>query len=470
MALQVPAAFGLASRALPGSLVKAGIAATAVTDPKFLALGTMAGAPLLYDATDGFTQSPSFSNLLITNPEELGRFFAKERFSIEQALQEAQKNLKQTLVDNPKNYLELVKFGYLDEIDKLQNPPTPESVGERIMMPPLPPQQVPQPMEEMQIMQQPIQTMAEGGGMQMQGTPMPPDLSGQMQSQMPMDEVSQMEVQEAQEGLMQILQVIETLVQQGLSEDEIIALLEQYGITEAELEQAAQVLGIDMQQLLGGSQMQTPQEPMMMARGGPSANEIVTYTDPTVVDVPKPTEREKRIQEYLGYIANDVVDYRGNVLTETKTGRNIFKTEPVNIYLELLQKELGVDESSKLISEAIENQKRINSDAHYEYLLKLAEMGADGLTMDSPRVQDFILLRKLRGYESGGPANSQTPEEQIFSLNALINNLMTSYDMLVRNNEFERAQEVVDQIDKIQQEIIALQSYRVPMGLGQKKN
>ena len=466
MALQVPAALGLASRVLPGSLAKAGIAATAVTDPKFLALGTMAGAPLLYDATDGFTQSPSFSNLLITNPEELGRFFAKERFSIEQALQEAQKNLKKTLVDNPRNYLELVKFGYLDEIDKLQNP----STGEIFEMPPLPSQQAPQPMEEMQIMQQPMQTMAEGGGMVMQGTPMPQDLSGQMQPQMPMDEVSQMEVQEAQEGLMQILQVIETLVQQGLSEEEIIALLEKYGITEAELEQAAQVLGIDIQQLLGGSQMQIPQEPMMMARGGPSVNETVTYTDPTVTDVPKPTEREKRIQEYLGYITDGVVDKRGNVFTETKTGVNIFKTEPVRIYLQLLQEELGVDESSKLISEAIENQKRINSDAYYEDLLKSVEMGADGLTMDSPRVQDFILLRKLRGYESGGPANNQTPEEQIFSLNALINNLMKSYEMLVRNNEFERAQEVADQIDKIQQEIIALQSYKVPMGLGQKKN
>ena len=59
-----------------------------------------------------------------------------------------------------------------------------------------------------------------------------------MQPQMPMGEVSQMEMQEAQEGLIQILQVIETLIQQGLTEDEIIALLAQYGITEAELEQA----------------------------------------------------------------------------------------------------------------------------------------------------------------------------------------------------------------------------------------
>ena len=107
--------------------------------------------------------------------------------------------------------------------------------------------------------------------MPMQGDMMQP----QMQPQMPMGEVSQMEVQEAQQGLMQILQVIETLVQQGLSEDEILALLAQYGITEAELEQVSQVLGVDIEQLLGGAQMEqpqmeAPQQPMMMANGGPS--------------------------------------------------------------------------------------------------------------------------------------------------------------------------------------------------------
>mgnify|MGYP003149656056 CR=1 FL=1 len=101
----------------------------------------------------------------------------------------------------------------------------------------------------------------------MQGTPMTPDLSGQMQPEM--GEVSQAEMQEAQGALMQIIQVINMLVQQGLNEDQIMEFLAQYGITEEELDQAAEVLGVDIDALIGGQQMQTPQEPMMMSAGGP---------------------------------------------------------------------------------------------------------------------------------------------------------------------------------------------------------
>ena len=202
--------------------------------------------------------------------------------------------------------------------------------------------------------------MQEGGELDMQGDMMQP----QMQPEMPMGEVSQMEVQEAQQGLVQILQVIETLIQQGLSEDEIIAFLAQYGITEAELEQAAQVLGVDMAQLLGGAQMEqpqmeVPQQPMMMANGCALSN------------------------------------------------------------------------------------------------------------------QDIALAQSMLTPDNEPMFQSRSPEGQIFSLNNRIENLMTSYEMLLRNNEFERAQEVADQIDEVQQQIIAIQSQNVQqmgMGLGQKKN
>lgn len=199
-----------------------------------------------------------------------------------------------------------------------------------------------------------------------------------MQPQMPMGEVSQMEMQEAQQGLIQILQVIETLIQQGLSEDEILALLAQYGITEAELEQAAQVLGVDMEQLLGGAQMEAPQQPMMMANGGPST-----------------VEQTSMINSALQTIKDLVTQ-------QMAPSRNVL-----------------------------------------------------------PRQQQPPIIQP------------RTSDEQIFSLNARINNLMTSYDMLVRNKEFDRAQEVADQIDEVQQQIIAIQSQNVPqmgMGLGQKKN
>ena len=189
---------------------------------------------------------------------------------------------------------------------------------------------------------------AEGGELDMQGDMMQP----QMQPEMPMGEVSQMEVQEAQQGLVQILQVIETLIQQGLSEDEIIAFLAQYGITEAELEQAAQVLGVDMEQLLGGvqmeqPQMEVPQQPMMMANGGALSD------------------------------------------------------------------------------------------------------------------RDIAMARSMLTPDNEPMFQSRSPEEQIFSLNNRIENLMTSYEMLLRNNEFERAQEVADQIDEVQQQIIAIQSQNV---------
>ena len=104
---------------------------------------------------------------------------------------------------------------------------------------------------------------------EMQGTPMAPDLSMEMQPDMA--DVSQAEMQEAQGALMQILQVINMLIEQGLNPEQIKAFLEQYGISEEELEQAAQALGVDIDMVLSG-QMQAPQEPMMMAEGGPAKN------------------------------------------------------------------------------------------------------------------------------------------------------------------------------------------------------
>jgi DNA-binding transcriptional MerR regulator len=104
---------------------------------------------------------------------------------------------------------------------------------------------------------------------EMQGTPMTPELSMEMQSEM--GDMTQNEIQEAQGALMQILQVINMLIEQGLNPEQIKAFLEQYGISEEELEQAAQALGVDIDMVLSG-QMQAPQEPMMMAEGGPAKN------------------------------------------------------------------------------------------------------------------------------------------------------------------------------------------------------
>jgi len=197
----------------------------------------------------------------------------------------------------------------------------------------------------------------------MQETPMAPNLSEQMPAQT--EEVTQAEMQEAQGALQQILQVIDMLIQQGLSAEEIAQFLEQYGISEDELEQAAQILGVDINQLLGG-QMQQPQEPMMMAAGGPSEIELAQMQAQSM-----PMMQQPQMQQ--------------------------------------------------------------------------------GMADNEPRFED------------------RSPENQIFSLQTSIDNLMSEYDMLVRNKEFDRAQAVANEINNIDVQISQIKA-QMPIGLGEKKN
>ena len=202
----------------------------------------------------------------------------------------------------------------------------------------------------------------------MQETPMAPNLSEQMPAQT--EEVTQAEMQEAQGALQQILQVIDMLIQQGLSAEEIAQFLEQYGISEDELEQAAQILGVDINQLLGG-QMQQPQEPMMMAAGGPSESQAAQ--------------------------------------------------------LQLAQMQAQSMQPSQM------------------------PMMQQSMADNEPRFED------------------RSPENQIFSLQTSIDNLMSEYDMLVRNKEFDRAQAVANEINNIDVQISQIKA-QMPMGLGEKKN
>lgn len=94
----------------------------------------------------------------------------------------------------------------------------------------------------------------------MAGTPMGSDLSEPMAPAQA--ELDQAEMQEAQGALMQIIQIIQMLINQGMSEEEIQQFLAQYGITEEELDQAAAILGVDIDALIAGD------ERMPMAEGG----------------------------------------------------------------------------------------------------------------------------------------------------------------------------------------------------------
>jgi len=66
-------------------------------------------------------------------------------------------------------------------------------------------------------------------------------------------------------------------------------------------------------------------------------------------------------------------------------------------------------------------------------------------------------------YDDNEPRfEDRSPENQIFSIDTAISNLMSTYDMVVRNKEFERAQMIADQIDQLQQQKIGIQAQNDP--------
>ena len=58
---------------------------------------------------------------------------------------------------------------------------------------------------------------------------------------------------------------------------------------------------------------------------------------------------------------------------------------------------------------------------------------------------------------------------QIFTLKSQITNLMNDYNIAIRDQDFNTAQAIADQINNIDVQITQLQS-QMPMGLGEKKN
>tara|TARA_R110001583_G_scaffold31181_1_gene107004 strand:- start:928 stop:1263 length:336 start_codon:yes stop_codon:yes gene_type:complete len=56
------------------------------------------------------------------------------------------------------------------------------------------------------------------------------------------------------------------------------------------------------------------------------------------------------------------------------------------------------------------------------------------------------------------------PELQIFTLNSSIDNLMKTYEMMVRNQDFQGAQQIADQIDQIEQQKIGIQNQQSVLG------
>ena len=76
----------------------------------------------------------------------------------------------------------------------------------------------------------------------MQGTPAPQEMPGQMQQDL--DSISGSDQEEAKQALTQIIKILQQMVNQGASEEEIQAFLEQVGITMEELQMAREMFGI----------------------------------------------------------------------------------------------------------------------------------------------------------------------------------------------------------------------------------
>ena len=94
--------------------------------------------------------------------------------------------------------------------------------------------------EDMMNMQ--VDPVMQPEQMMMQGTPAPQELPMELQQEM--DQISEPDQEEAKQALMQIIQILQQMVSQGASEQEIQAFLDQVGITMEELEMAREMFGI----------------------------------------------------------------------------------------------------------------------------------------------------------------------------------------------------------------------------------
>jgi hypothetical protein len=76
----------------------------------------------------------------------------------------------------------------------------------------------------------------------MQGTPAAPNLPNELQQQI--DSLSEQEKNEAKEALMQIMKIVEQMMAEGASEQEVEEFLKQIGMTLEELEMAEEMFGM----------------------------------------------------------------------------------------------------------------------------------------------------------------------------------------------------------------------------------
>jgi hypothetical protein len=88
----------------------------------------------------------------------------------------------------------------------------------------------------------PVETHTRTDQQMMQGTPAAPNLPNELQQQI--DSLSEQEKNEAKEALMQIMKIVEQMMAEGATEQEIEEFLKQIGMTLEELEMAEEMFGM----------------------------------------------------------------------------------------------------------------------------------------------------------------------------------------------------------------------------------
>ena len=94
--------------------------------------------------------------------------------------------------------------------------------------------------EDMMDMQ--VQPVMQPEQPMMQGTPAPQEMPDQMQQDL--DQISGSEQEQAKQALMQIIKILQQMVSEGATDEQIEAFLQEVGITMEELQQAREMFGI----------------------------------------------------------------------------------------------------------------------------------------------------------------------------------------------------------------------------------
>jgi hypothetical protein len=214
---------------------------------KTAGIGALAGAGAA-DMTDGFTKAGSIQNSIFADPEELGRQAAKAKMSLQDIMDKARGKAEE-LGQAPQLYMFQIQNGYQDEINKQQAmmaPPEEEGLkpvsllfsgGGEASFPDL--------TGDGKVTQADI---LKGRGVYAEGgETIDDELAGmQMSEEDAMAEIQSIAPQTKM--IEQLVMAVMQMVQQGISEQEIINFLKEQGLDDEDIEDLFTMVMQQMQQ------------------------------------------------------------------------------------------------------------------------------------------------------------------------------------------------------------------------------